>query len=76
MNQEFQNLRRQWGINSAKRKDIIDKMRKNLKLRNGGKDEYTFGYTSQGLTVNISTVDVGGDYGLFAIDGDMQPQGL
>ena len=76
VNQEFQELKRQWGVNSAERANIIEAMRENLRKRNEGNDIYTFNYTSKGTTINISTAEVGGQYGLFAIDGDMNPYNL
>lgn len=76
MNEEFQELRRQWSVNFAMRATIIADMRVNLTQRNGGNDEYTFRYKQQGPMVNISTAEVAGRNGLLAIDGDMNPRGL
>ena len=74
MNKEFQELKRQWGLNSKERAQIIDEMRKNLKSRNNGLSEYKFNYTFKDKVTNIDTCsNVPED--LFAIDGDMNPRG-
>lgn len=73
INKEFQELRAQWGNNSAERANIIEKMRENLKSRNGGKSMYSFGYTYPGKVLNIDTCSDPNE--LFAIDGDMCPMG-
>ena len=52
---------------------IIEKMRENLTLRNGDKDEYRFNYTATGRNVLISLCDYNG---LLEVDGDMCPMGL
>lgn len=75
LDQEFQNLLGEY----IKRKEdyqdpIVAKMRDNLTKRNGNNDEYTFQYASH-ETINISTVDIDGMNGLFAIDGDMNHYG-
>lgn len=55
MNKEFQDLKAQWGKNSAERANIIEKMRENLKSRNDGKNTYSFGFTIRGKVLNIDT---------------------
>lgn len=72
VNQEFQELKRQWGVNSSERARIIREMRENLLTRNGNNKRYSFEYTQQGVVLSIlnCSVDV-----LFEIDGDMNPQG-
>lgn len=73
VNQEFQALRSQIGVNLQERSSLINKMKDNLTKRNKGEDEYTFAYTRQD-TVNISQCkDV---EELCAIDGDMNPRGM
>ena len=73
INQEFQELKRQWGVNSSERVKIIEAMRENLTKRNNNEDRYVFGYTQQGIVLSISSCTV---EDLFAIDGDMNPQCL
>lgn len=74
MNAEFQELRRQWGINSRDRNGIISKMRENLIARNKGNSQFDFAYTTpEHPPVNLSTCDV---EELLAVDGDMNPRGL
>lgn len=73
MNKEFQELKRQWGVNSAERKDIIQKMRDNLIQRNKYESLYVFEYTSKGTTINLSDCDI---EDLFSADGDMNPRGM
>ena len=60
MNKEFQDLKAQWGKNSAERANIIEKMRENLKSRNDGKNTYSFGYTIRGKVLNIDTCSAPG----------------
>lgn len=72
INSIFQELKRQWGINSEERATIIQAMRENLIKRNCNNDRYKFQYTRPGELVNISSCNV---EDLFAIDGDMNPQG-
>lgn len=72
-NKEFNELMAQQGKNSAERANIIQKMKENLKSRNGGKNLYSFGYTDSGKEVNIDTCSAPED--LFAINGDMCPLG-
>ena len=74
LNQEFQELKRLLGINSIPRSEIISKMKQNLIDRNNGKDEYSFGYTKNGKSININSIEKVED--LLSIDGDMNPQGL
>lgn len=73
INQEFQELKRRWGINSSERKKIINAMKENLCNRNCNNDMYKFQYTMPGKVVLISKCDV---EDLFAVDGDMNPQGI
>ena len=73
INQEFQELKRQWGVNSSERVNIIEAMRENLTKRNKNNDSYAFNYTQKGIVLSISSCTV---EDLFAIDGDMNPQGL
>lgn len=73
MNNEFQELRRQYSVKIQKEiAPIVDEMRKNLINRNCGKEQYTFHFTKQGDVLSIPLCDV---EELFAIDGDMCPQG-
>lgn len=72
INQEFQELKRQWSCLKKNEADIIGKMRKNLLRRNNMQEEYTLEYTEQGATYNIYTASV---EDIFSIDGDMCPQG-
>ena len=46
LNKEFQELKAQWGKNSAERANIIEKMRKNLKSRNDEESEYICVYST------------------------------
>ena len=69
MNAEFQELMRQWGVNSRERADIISKMRINLKERNNGNSLYIIQKTMPGKRVNIDTTTEVTD--LFEINGDM-----
>lgn len=73
INQEFQELKRQYGVKAGNMATIISKMKENLTLRNGGKDEYVFGYTQTKTVIISECKDV---TELFAIDGDMNPLGL
>lgn len=73
MNKEFQELKGRFFLNPPERADIIEKMKENLTQRNNGEDLYVFGYTQQGVEMSISKSDKPED--LFAIDGDMCPQG-
>ena len=73
VNAEFQELKRQYSVHKVQLKQIIQKMKDNLTVRNGGKDEYTFGYTEPGRVECISLCDF---ESLLAIDGDMCPLGL
>lgn len=74
MNQEFQELRRQYGVNIQNHiAPIVEGMRENLMERNGGNAEYVIRYTQPGKVVLISTCGI---EDLFAVDGDMNPQGL
>lgn len=72
MNAEFQELRRQWSINSAEREDIIQRMRENLIQRNNGNSLYVCRYTSKGKTIDLSTCHI---EDLLEADGDMNPIG-
>ena len=72
VNQEFQELKRQWSCLKAKETEIINKMRENLLRRNNKQKEYTLEYTEQGTTYNINSASV---EELFSIDGDMCPLG-
>lgn len=72
VNQEFQELKRQWGVNSFERARIIREMRENLLTRNGNNKRYSFEYTQQGVVLSILNCSVDE---LFEIDGDMNPQG-
>jgi hypothetical protein len=74
MNQEFQELRRQFGINMEERSSIMQLMRENLIARNAGNPRYEFGYVVHGKVVDIASVDRPDE--LFEIDGDMCPRGL
>lgn len=73
INQEFQELKRQWGVNSSERVRITEAMRENITKRNKNDDSYVFRYTQQGIVLSISSCTI---EELFAIDGDMNPQGL
>lgn len=74
INQEFQELKRQWSLrNPENEKIIIENMRYNLLSRNGGSSIYTTGFSNPGISHDINTCDV---ESLFAIDADMNPQGL
>lgn len=73
MNNEFQELRRQYSVKIQKEiAPIVDKMRENLINRNDGKEQYTFCHTKQGDVLSIPLCNV---EELFAIDGDMCLQG-
>ena len=72
-NEEFQELKRLFALNSTERAYIIDRMKDNLTHRNGGNDLYVFEYTRQGVELHISQCVKPED--LFAIDGDMCPLG-
>lgn len=72
VNQDFQELKRQWGVNSSERARIIREMRENLLTRNGNNKRYSFEYTQQGVVLSILNCSVDE---LFEIDGDMNPQG-
>jgi ribosome-associated translation inhibitor RaiA len=73
INQEFQELKKQWGVNSSERVRITEAMRENLTKRNKNNDSYVFNYTQQGVVLSISNCTI---EELFAIDGDMNPQGI
>lgn len=73
INQEFQELKRQYGVKAREIADIIADMKVNLLSRNNGISNYTFGYTTPGKTIDIQNTNNITD--LFAIDGDMNPQG-
>ena len=73
INQEFQELKRKWGINSSERAELIKAMKENLFNRNHNNDTYEFKYTSPGKVVSIDKCDV---QDLFAVDGDMNPQSI
>ncbi len=73
MNAEFQELRRLLGINSGEREEIIQRMRKNLIQRNGDNSLYVCGYTTQGITIDLSNCGI---EELLSADGDMNPRGL
>lgn len=75
VNREFQELKRLYGVNSVQLEDILNKMKANLKARNGGRSSYTFGYTTPGRVVDIDKVTLEHIDDLFAVDGDMSPQG-
>ena len=71
MNQDFQELKRQYSIQIKNHiQPITDQMRKNLIDRNNGNVIYTFNYTTKGKTLSIETCNI---EGLLAIDGDMNP---
>lgn len=72
VNQEFQELKRQWGVNSTERARIIKEMRENLLKRNSGSEKYSFEYIQQGVVISILDCEV---EELLKIDGDMNPQG-
>lgn len=72
LNQDFQELRRQWSVNSKKRLEIIEAMKENLIKRNKNNNSYTFDYTQPGKVLLISSCEI---EELLAIDGDMNPQG-
>ena len=72
VNQEFQELKRQWGVNSTERARIIKEMRDNLLKRNSGSEKYSFEYIQQGVVISILDCEV---EELLKIDGDMNPQG-
>ncbi len=72
VNQEFQELKRQWGVNSTERARIIKEMRENLLKRNSGSEKYSFEYIQQGVVISILDCEV---EELLQIDGDMNPQG-
>jgi len=72
-NQEFQELRRQYGVKAREIASIIADMKTNLISRNNGESLYTFGYTTPGVTVDIQNTDNISE--LLAVDGDMNPQG-
>lgn len=67
-NQEFQELKRKWGIEPNNRNSIISEMRYNLKQRNGLDNKYLFRYTNQGVQYDIDTSTFNE---LCEIDGDM-----
>lgn len=73
INKEFQELKRRFFENPTERATIINEMKENLKQRNNGEDQYVFGFTKRGVEMFISKCDKPED--LFAIDGDMCPQG-
>ena len=73
INKEFQELKRRFFENPTERATIINEMKENLKQRNNGEDQYVFGFTKRGVEMFISKCDK--PEGLFAIDGDMCPQG-
>ena len=68
MNQEFQELKRQYGVNSSERAKIFKDMQTNLKDRNNNNSEYTFEFTRND-TVNID--DCSEFEELLEIDGNM-----
>lgn len=72
VNQEFQELKRQWGVNSTERARITKEMRENLLKRNSGSEKYSFEYIQQGVVISILDCEV---EELLKIDGDMNPQG-
>lgn len=72
VNQDFQELKRQWSVNKENEENIVKKMRSNLFARNNDQEEYTTNYTTSGKVFNINTASV---QELFEIDGDMCPQG-
>ncbi len=72
LNQDFQELRRQWSVNSQKRLEIIEAMKENLIKRNKNNNSYRFDYTQPGKVLLISSCEI---EELLAIDGDMNPQG-
>lgn len=76
INNEFQELMRQFSVNIDQRVDILNSMKANLKERNGGESSYTFGYTTPGKFVDIDEVTLEHINDLFAVDGDMNPQGI
>lgn len=74
INKEFQELKRLWGVNSKERESLISRMRENLINRNKGVELYEFNYTSKSKSINIANeLNVSE---LFAVDGDMTPQGI
>ena len=73
VNTDFQELNRLYSVHKVQLEQIIQKMKDNLTIRNGGKDEYTFGYTEPGRVEFISQCEY---ESLLAIDGDMCPMGL
>lgn len=78
INNEFQELMRQFeenAENSARRVYILNSMKANLKERNEGESSYTFGYTTPGRFVDIDEVTLDHIDDLFAVNGDMNPQG-
>ena len=70
INQDFQDLKRRWGINSEERDNILSEMRDNLLSRNNGESIYVFQYTQPGKEVDITSDSV---KDLFAVDGDINP---
>lgn len=58
---------------SVDKNAVLEEMRKNLTLRNEGKDEYHFGYTHKGRTELISQSDY---IVLIEIDGNMIVWGI
>lgn len=75
INNEFQELMRQFSVNIDQRADILNSIKANLKERNGGESSYTFGYTTLGKVVDIDSVTLDHIDDLFAVNGDMNPQG-
>lgn len=76
LNPEFQELKRLWSIApepTRMREYLVQKMRENLKKRNGNNSDYFKAYTSKGDYFNIDECEY---EELSEIDGDMAPRGM